>query len=101
MDVSNAKALPNSNNSQSTNDTTPCDWQRALGICGKVDSLTTENAITDFSAAFSSSQTRMLPKSTRLSVHSDDDLGYFFTLFFRNFLNCFLEISFVNAFIYC
>ncbi|CAG9535108.1 unnamed protein product [Cercopithifilaria johnstoni] len=76
VDVSNAKALPNSNSSQSANDTAPCDWQRALGICGKVDSLTVGNVITDFPTGFSSSQTRMLPKSTRLSTHSDDDLGF-------------------------
>ncbi|EJD73846.1 Cnot4-prov protein [Loa loa] len=75
-DVSSAKALLNNNSSQSTNDIPPCDWQRALGICGKVDNLTAKNAITDFSTALSSSQTRMLPKSTRLSVYSDDDLGF-------------------------
>ncbi|VDN82921.1 unnamed protein product, partial [Brugia pahangi] len=76
VDVNNTKALPNNHSSQSVNDTAPCDWQRALGICGKVDSLTTKNATTDFATPLFSSQTRMLPKSTRLSVHSDDDLGF-------------------------
>ncbi|VDM14483.1 unnamed protein product, partial [Wuchereria bancrofti] len=76
VDVSNTKTLPNSHSSQSVNDTGPCDWQRALGICGKVENLTAKNATTDFPTPLSSSQTRMLPKSTRLSVHSDDDLGF-------------------------
>ncbi|KAL3982063.1 RING/Ubox like zinc-binding domain family protein [Acanthocheilonema viteae] len=76
VDVSNAKAVQNTNSTQSTTETASCDWQRALGICSKVDNLTAENATTDFPTAFSSSQTRMLPKSTRLSVHSDDDLGF-------------------------
>lgn len=89
--MSNTKALPNSNNSQSANDTPPCDWQRALGICGKVDSLTAKNAITDLPTALSNSQTRMLPKSTRLSVHSDDDLGCFFPYISKNSLTVLWE----------
>uniref|UniRef100_A0A915PV78 RRM domain-containing protein n=1 Tax=Setaria digitata TaxID=48799 RepID=A0A915PV78_9BILA len=76
VDVSSTKALSNSNNSsQSVSDTGLCDWQRALGICGK-ESLTSKSVVTDFSTSLSSSQTRVLPKSTRLSVHSDDDLGF-------------------------
>ncbi|VDK81908.1 unnamed protein product [Litomosoides sigmodontis] len=76
VDVSNEKTLQNSSSSQSGNGAEPCDWQRALGICGKIDSLTEESAIADFPAAYSSSQARVLPKSTRLSTHSDDDLGF-------------------------
>uniref|UniRef100_A0A8R1Y264 CCR4-NOT transcription complex subunit 4 n=1 Tax=Onchocerca volvulus TaxID=6282 RepID=A0A8R1Y264_ONCVO len=76
MDVNNVKIPSNSNSLQSANNTAPCDWQRALGICGKVDNLTTKNAVNEFPTTFSNSQTKMLPKSTRLSVHSDDDLGF-------------------------
>ncbi|VDO29858.1 unnamed protein product [Onchocerca flexuosa] len=76
MDVNNAKMPSNSNSLQSANNTAPCDWQRALGIYGKVDNLTTKNAVNEFPTTLSSSQTKMLPKSTRLSVHSDDDLGF-------------------------
>lgn len=92
--MSNAKTLQNSSSSQSANDTAPCDWQRALGICGKIDSLTAESVIADFPAAFSSSQARVLPKSTRLSTHSDDDLGYFFNLFLRILLTFFQNSSY-------
>ncbi|MCP9266071.1 CNOT4 [Dirofilaria immitis] len=76
VDMSNAKVPSNSNSLQSANNTAPCDWQRALGIYGKVDNFMAKNAITEFPTALSGSQTRILPKSTRLSVHSDDDLGF-------------------------
>lgn len=89
MDVNNVKIPSNSNSLQSANNTAPCDWQRALGICGKVDNLTTKNAVNEFPTTFSNSQTKMLPKSTRLSVHSDDDLGCFFILMIINFLMVF------------
>ncbi|VDN05674.1 unnamed protein product [Thelazia callipaeda] len=49
-----------------------CDWQRALGFSEKTDSLAAESAYTSSSNV----QTRVVSKSTRVSVHSDDDLGF-------------------------
>lgn len=84
--MNSAKALPNSSNTQLANDAASCDWQRALGIRGKDDNSTANSATTNFPAPLSSSQTRTLPRNTRVSVHSDDDLGLSFARFLRNFL---------------
>lgn len=95
MDVNNSKTSSDNPSTQLANNASaPCDWQRALGISQKVDNFGGKNN-SDVASSRCNSQTRLVTKSTRLSLQSDDDLGFCFAFediyqltFFNRWLQC-------------